>query len=130
MDIYTYVASSNPYQAKAILHKYGYSIRDVKDSKDLGVCLKSLVALEGEDAFNDIIENHPDRGLLFEVKEKSIGEQYANLDGSKKCNCNCSKNDAEYLNFIGSSASKSVKETSVYILAAALLLAAAIIVKR
>lgn len=131
MDLYTYVASSNPYQAKAILHKYGYSIRDVKTQSDLGNCLKSLVAYEGEDAFHDILDSHPDKGIIMEVYSK----QMIKPEESKKCNCNgssCSCNREHYfLNASGSeTTSKSVRETSIYIMAAALLLAAAIIVKK
>jgi hypothetical protein len=131
MDIYTYVASSNPYQAKAILHKYGYSIRDVKDQNDLGQCLKSLVAYEGEDAFQDILDSHPDRGVIMEVYGKQVVKSE-----DKKCNCSghgCSCDRERYfLNASGSvdAPSKSVRDTSIYIMAAALLLAAAIIVKK
>lgn len=131
MDLYTYVASSNPYQAKAILHKYGYSIKDARTESDLGKCLKSLVAYEGEDAFHDILESHPDKGVIMEVYAK----QNVKSEDTKKCNCNghsCSCNREHYfLNASGSDTpSKSVRETSIYIMAAALLLAAAIIVKK
>ena len=66
MDIYTYVAACNPYQAKSILHKYGYSTKGVKHEGDLGVCLKQLVAYEGEDAFHDVLDSHPDKGVIME----------------------------------------------------------------
>tara|TARA_R110000868_G_scaffold101361_3_gene279075 strand:+ start:5345 stop:5740 length:396 start_codon:yes stop_codon:yes gene_type:complete len=131
MDLYTYVASSNPYQAKAILHKYGYSIKDARTESDLGQCLKSLVAYEGEDAFHDILDSHPDKGVIVEIYAK----QNVKSEDTKKCNCNgnsCSCNREHYfLNASGNDTpSKSVRETSIYIMAAALLLAAAIIVKR
>ena len=132
MDLYTYVASSNPYQAKAILHKYGYSIKDVRTEGDLGKCLKSLVAYEGEDAFHDILESHPDKGVIVEI----FAKQNVKSEDSKKCGCNgssCSCNREHYfLNASGvaDTSSKSVRETSIYIMAAALLLAAAIIVKK
>lgn len=126
MDIYTYIASSNPYQAKSILHKYGYSARDVKDEKDLGICLKKLVTYEGEDALVDILDSHPDKGVLI---EKYVSEQkrteYKNADGG----CGCKNKDNEYKNFVGSE-SKSSKEVSIFILASALILALAIISKK
>ena len=132
MDIYTYIASSNPYQSKAILHKYGYSVRDVKDANDLGICLKKLVTYEGEDALKDILDSHPDRGVLNEIYETERKVEYKNMDGSRDgCNCNC-RGYEQYLNFAGSldRPSKSVQQTSIFILASALLLAAAIIVKK
>jgi hypothetical protein len=132
MDLFTYVASSNPYQAKAILHKYGYSIANVKDESDLGVCLKKLVAYEGEDAFNDILESHPDKNVLVEKYCTEKKSDYNNCSGGS-CNCHsCRSKEFQYMNFSGQDqqSSKSVKEISVYILSAALLLAAAIISKK
>lgn len=130
MDIYTYVASCNPYQAKSILHKYGYSAKDVKNENDLGICLKQLVAYEGEDAFHDVLDSHPDKGVIMEkfgVQKKET--EYKNCDGG---GCSCHHHDRHYMNFNGSDSqgSKSTKEVGVYIIAAALLLGAAIIVKK
>jgi hypothetical protein len=132
MDLYTYVAHCNPYQAKAILHKYGYSVRGVNNENDLGVCLKKLVAYEGEDAFNDVLESHPDKGVLIE-KHLSETKKDSNTN-SCNCNgkCNCNKHDMHYMNFNGaeSQASKSTRDVGFIIIASALLLASAIIVKR
>jgi hypothetical protein len=129
MDIFTYIASNNPYQAKAILHKYGYSIKDVRDAKDLGACLKQLVAYEGEDAMQDILENHPDKGIIVEkfcAEEKKSKEEHKNCDG----NCSC-KRDMHYMNFNGSgSHGVGSKDVGIYILVASLLLATAIISKK
>jgi hypothetical protein len=146
MDLYTYIATSNPYQAKAILYKYGYGTEGVRDDEDLGVCLKKLVAYEGQDAFNEILSNHPDIGVILEKfdseKESKKEANFLNLSGNNNnsCNCGCgcsNKNDryerGGYHNFSGDleeKASKSTKEVSVFIMAAALMLAAAIIVKK
>jgi hypothetical protein len=127
MDLYTYVAGSNPYQAKAIIHKYGYSTTNVKSPEDLGVCLKKVVSFEGENAFFDVLESHPDKGVLVERYYKK--EDYKNYSGD----CGCSKSKENYTNASGGDAENKqtsiVGQTSVFILAAALLLAAAIIVK-
>jgi hypothetical protein len=149
MDLYTYIASSNPYQARALLYKYGYSTEGVRDDEDLGVCLKKLVAYEGQDAFSDILSNHPDIGVILEKfdSEKEVNKEsnFVNLSGNNNnsCSCGCgcnNKNDkydryerGGYHNFSGDleeRASKSTKEVSVFIMAAALMLAAAIIVKK
>lgn len=131
MDLYTYVASSNPYQAKSILHKYGYSAQGVKDEQDLGVCLKQLVAYEGQDALNDVLSSHPDKEVIV---EKYLAE---NKVDSKNNECNCHscnhKKELQYMNFNGISdaiSNKSKSDVSVYILVSALLLATAIIVKK
>jgi hypothetical protein len=131
MDIYTYVAESNPYQAKAILHKYGYSVRDAKTNTDIGKCLKDLVLYEGEDALRDIVDNHPDKGIILEM--------YQPKQNSSECkggSCNCAKcisKEIQYMNFSGKDeekSGKSIREVSIFILASALLLASAIIVKK
>lgn len=128
MDIFTYVASSNPYQAKAILHKYGYSIKDARTEKDLGACLKQLVAYEGEDAMHDILDSHPDKGVIVEkfCAENKPKEEHKNCDG----NCSC-KREMQYMNFNGANASGTTsKDVGIYILVASLLLATAIISKK
>jgi hypothetical protein len=131
MDIYTYVASSNPYQAKAILHKYGYSIKNAQTSVDIGKCLKDLVLYEGEDALYDILDNHPDKGIIL--------ERYQVKDNKGECkvgSCSCAKcisKEIQYMNFSGKDEEKSgrsIREVSIFILASALLLASAIIVKK
>lgn len=131
MDLYTYIASSNPYQAKAILHKYGYSIKDVRTESDLGSCLKQLVAYEGEDAFNDVLENHPDKNVLLEKSLLEKKQDYKNFDGDKH-HCNCGCNDRRYMNFGGdnTNAIKPTNQVGIFIIASALLLATAIIVKK
>jgi hypothetical protein len=132
MDIYTYVATSNPYQAKSILHKYGYSAKDVQTENDLGYCLRKLVAYEGEPAFTDILSSHPDKEVLI---EKYVSENKSNTNNEyKNCSgdCGCSKRaENHYMNFSGAEASsKSSNQVSVFILVSALLLATAIIVKK
>jgi hypothetical protein len=130
MDIYTYVASSNPYQAKAILHKYGYSIRNAKTGTDIGQCLKDLVVYEGEDAFKDILESHPDKGVILEVYQT----KQTNECKGGSCSCpKCITKEIQYMNFSGKDEEKSgrsIREVSIFILASALLLASAIIVKK
>lgn len=126
MDLYTYVAGSNPYQAKAIIHKYGYSTTNVKSPEDLGICLKKVVSYEGENAFFDVLESHPDKNVIAERYTKK--EEYKNASGG----CGCNSHKENYMNASGDAENKPsaiVGQTSVFILAAALLLAAAIIVK-
>lgn len=127
MNIYSYVAAANPYHAKAILHKYGYKATNIKNSEDLGICLQKLVVAEGEAALQDIIDGHPDREIIveqFSVKQK---DDYKNYSGDCPC-----RHREQYWNFDARSDKPSsvTKETNVFILAAALILAAAIIVKK
>lgn len=131
MDIYTYVATSNPYQAKSILHKYGYSAKDVQTEADLGLCLKKLVAYEGQNAFNDVLSSHPDKEVLVEkylIDNKDTKEK--NFQGD--CSCGNCRRGNEYMNFSGAietASNKSKSEIGLFIIASALLLATAIISK-
>lgn len=127
MSIYTSVASSNPYHAKAVLHKYGYKATNVRTTEDLGLCLQKLVAAEGEPALKDIAEGHPDKGLLLEMFSIEKKDDFKNYSGD--CPCRCRE---RFMSFDAKSDKPSsvTRETNIYILAAALLLAAAIIVKK
>ena len=87
--------------------------------------MKQLVAREGENAFNDILQNHPDKGVIIETFLNENKDDY-----QKKSNCNCAEKN--FMNFNGQNDNRNSnisKETNVFILAAALILAAAIIVK-
>lgn len=146
MDIYTYIASSNPHQARALLYKYGYEPQNVCDESDLGLCLKKLVAYEGEDAFNEILTHHPDTNVIIEKyrkdKEPEKENNFLNVSGNPYAmpmnpnymGCGCGNRDRNFVNASGNSdeakSEKSKTEVSVFIIASALMLAAAIIVKK
>ena len=127
--MYSYVAASNPYFAKSLLHKFGYV---VEKDQQLGNALQQLVAYEGEPALMAIIENNPDKELFMEYFEKSM---------PKKEDCGCNKgNDKliEYMNFSGQIQAaaqlqenqKTTSQTSLMVLAGAMLIAFAIISKK
>lgn len=143
MNIYTYVANSNPSMAKAICHKYGYKISGVQNKDDLGVCLEQLVAKEGEIALVDIVNNHPDKDLILEitdkqkpvVKENSLGfygnEQYQMREHQRQY--------ADFMNFMGdemkskethSATNNMMAQTNTFLLASAFLLGVAIISRK
>ena len=142
MDVYGYIADANPYVAKGLCHKYGYETTGVRSKSDLGVCLKQLVATQGQNAFIDMMENHPDKDVILELFANNAKPevQYMNADGQgnnsgqsrgcggcKGCGGN---NDRQYSNADGSAAGNSnVTITSAAIIAGALLLAVAIISK-
>lgn len=129
INMYSYVAASNPYFAKSLLHKFGYV---VEKDQQLGNALQQLVAYEGEPALMAIIENNPDKELFMEYFEKNM---------PKKEDCGCNKGSdklIEYMNFSGqiqAAASlqdnkKTTTETSLMVLAGAMLIAFAIISKK
>ena len=130
INIYTYVAASNPYFAKALAHKYGYEFE--KDQR-LDTVLQQLVSYEGEPALTEIIENHQDKELFMDYFKK----KYADTLSSDKPKESISE-VAAYMNFTGQLAAaqqtaenrKLTSETSLMVLAGAILIAFAIITKK
>lgn len=130
VDIYTYTAASNPYFVKSLAHKFGY---EFDKDQSLASVLRQLVSYEGEPVLMEIIENSPDRDLFMEYFEKKY---------SKKEEKGQEKNDsvrelATYMNFTGqieaikqtSENRRITSETSLMVLAGAVLIAFAIITK-
>lgn len=138
MNLYSYIAFNNPHAAKAICHKFGYRVANVKSKEDLAECLRSLVSQEGEPALKAILENHPDKEIILEVYGSPKIDQFLGADGTGSKNtstsCTCSKNcecksKENYMNADGSQ-TRLATQTNVIILAAALFLAVAIISKK
>jgi hypothetical protein len=145
MNVYQYIASSNPSFAKQVCADYGYKTVNVRTPQDLAVCLSRLVQLEGEPAFKDIMMGHPDRDVLLEISEKPAVAKFSSADGSNDisynhnfmnmggCGCmNCRQRQNQmYLNADGGAQKESsaMSLTSVSIIAASLLLAVAVLTK-
>jgi len=135
MNLYSYLASANPHAAKAICHKFGYRVANVKSKDDLAECLRSLVAEEGEPALKEVLENHPDKEIILEAFASNRVDQFLGVDGTGSRNtstsCSCSKNcDCKTReNYMNADASQTrlASQTNVIIVAAALFLAVAII---
>lgn len=130
-NMYSYVAACNPNMAKAICHKYGYQIVNVKTPKDLGVCLEQVVAQEGETALKDIVRNHPDKEIIMEV---CASENFVGADGTQSREEEMKKirNEAynSYLNFAGEDIARkqsATSQTNTFLLASAFLMGIAII---
>lgn len=144
MNVYQYIASNNPSFAKKICADYGYKTVNIRTADDLAVCLLKLVRLEGEPAFRDIMQGHPDRDLLLEISEKAPTAKFSSADGTNDvgynhnfmnmggCGCmNCRQRQNQmYLNADGAQKeSSAISLTSVSIIAASLLLAVAVLTK-
>lgn len=129
VNIYAYIAASNPYFAKSLAHKYGY---EFDKDQSLSTVLQQLVSYEGEPALMEMIENHPDKELFMEYFEK----KYAKKEKEEKPDA--VKEISQYMNFTGQiEAAKQTaenrrltQETSLMVLAGAVLIAFAIISKK
>jgi hypothetical protein len=142
MNVFKYVAESNPNGAVQIINSFGY---DVTSTTDLGRSLSELVAEVGETAFKKVMDNHPDKDVILEIYSKK------NEDKSTSCGCDSCRNRVrnneymDYLNATGNGtfadekSSKSSSETSTHLLAnqtnvilvvSALFIATALILKK
>ena len=144
MNIYTYVANSNPSMAKAICLQYGYKISGVQNKDDLGVCLEQLVEKEGESALVDIVNNHPDRDLIVEITDKQkpvVQENSLGFYGNESYQMREQKRQyADFMNFMGDEMktketqsvnnTNMVAQTNTFLLASAFLLGVAIISRK
>jgi hypothetical protein len=130
VNIYSYTAAANPYFVKSLAHKYGYEFD--KDQR-LDTVLQQLVSYEGEPVLMEIIENSPDKDLFmeyFEKKQKKKEEEKGALSPQPEM--------ASYMNFTGQLAAiqqsaenkRLTNETSLMVLAGAILIAFAIITKK
>lgn len=125
MDFYQYIASSSPRGSRQVIRNFGYQISDTSESA-LAPNLKLLVKNEGKPALEALAKIHPDKELILEL-----------FGNSGKKNCDCSGRIEKLENFMhfdgrpsGSQAKQVDNQTGIIFLGAALLIAAAIIVKR
>jgi len=117
VNIYSYTAASNPYFVKSLAHKYGY---EYQKDQSLATVLQQLVSYEGEPVLMEIIENSPDKDLFMEYFEKKLSKKEEDKKISQPTEL------ASYMNFTGGN-KKITTETSLMVLAGAVLIAFAIV---
>lgn len=139
MNVFKYVAESNPNGAVQIINSFGY---DVTSKSDLGKSLSELVAEVGEPAFKKVMDNHPDKDVILELyasentKDKECGcdscrsrtmmndhLQYLNVTGSGKFADEKSTNSTTNTHLLAN-------QTNVILVVSALFIATALILKK
>ena len=128
-NIYGYMAASNPYFVKSLAYKYGY---EYDKDQSLSTVLQQLVSYEGEPVLIEIIENHPDKELFSDYFKKQSDKSQETPKAPLTSEL------ATYMNFTGQLAAvqqvaenkKVTTETSLMVLAGAMLIAFAIITKK
>ena len=65
MNVYQYIANNNPDAAYEVCKSYGY--HDINTLDDLSQSLEICVANNGQEAFKNIMELHPDKDALVEL---------------------------------------------------------------
>jgi hypothetical protein len=124
MNVYLYIAQSNPDAANEICKKYGYF--EIENLDELSHCLQTIVAQNGESSLQEVLSLHPDKDVLLEIfdkkKDEPIAEAQIIAPTISDCSCNSSKMNAE-----GSVPSSTVNQTNTYIIVGALIVSFAIL---
>jgi hypothetical protein len=140
MNVFKYVAESNPNGAVQIINSFGY---DVTSKADLGKSLSELVAEVGEPAFKKVMDNHPDKDVILEL----YASENPKDNDKKECNCESCRNKTmmndhlQYLNVTGNGKFADEKsgttnthllanQTNVILVVSALFIATALILKK
>jgi hypothetical protein len=142
MNVFKYVAESNPNGAVQIINSFGY---DITSKSDLGKSLSELVAEVGEPAFIKVMDNHPDKDVILEL----YASENTKDNDKKECGCDSCRNRTmmtdhlQYLNVTGSGKFADEKssgsttnthllanQTNVILVVSALFIATALILKK
>jgi hypothetical protein len=120
MRVYTYIVESNPNQAYEVCKKYGFF--NIENEEQMADCLETIVAQEGESAFKEVMELHPDKDVLVELFTKKEEPAPVKVEEPKQVSA-----DGSNMNATGTQPSHLVNQTNTYILVAALIISVAII---
>lgn len=125
--IYQYIVEADPYAAKAICNKYGYSLANATGPADIAACLEDIVGANGQPAFLEILALHPDKDVILEV----FGNATVSESTKTPCGCGDTKKKSAIEAYVPTtdSSTTSIQQANVFLIAAALILAVAIISK-
>lgn len=119
MRVYTYIVECNPHEAYEVCKKYGFF--NIESKEQMADCLEIIVAQEGEGAFKDVMELHPDKEVLVELFTKKEEPAPVKVEEPKQVSAD------GMMNANGVAPSNLVNQTNTYILVAALIISVAII---
>lgn len=121
MDVFDYLSYSekNLEQVIQFCNKFGYY---PKNEQELTSCLQNIVAVEGESAFKELMEMHPDKEVILELFEKKVEEKPI-MERERNRDCSC------MMNADGGTASNQnfASQTNLIILVSAMIVSIAII---
>lgn len=127
MNVYQNIAYNKPDEANEICKKYGYY--QVENIDELSYCLQKIVADEGEIAFTEVMNLHPDKDVILELFEKK-SEPVVQLpiepimERERRRDCSCMMNaEGPNTNTSGFAAG----QTNMFILVAAMIVSISII---
>jgi hypothetical protein len=136
MNVYLYIAENNPDAAYEICKKYGYF--NINSMEELADALKSVVAENGQDSLEEILNIHPEKEVILEIFDKkkvidtkpfeeviqSMFEKNKPVEKEKDCGC---MKSADATQSTTAAPSSVVNQTNTYILVGALIVSIAIL---
>jgi hypothetical protein len=78
MNVYLYIAENNPDGAYEICKKYGYF--NVQSIEELAENLQAIVAGNGQESLQEILEIHPEKDVILELFDKKKVEEKPDLE--------------------------------------------------
>lgn len=127
VDIYQYIAENDQNGCKMIANQYGYSLADVQTADDMADVLEDLVAREGETAFYQVLDMHPDKQVILEVYGKREMSNAAQPQQAA-APCGCKDKAAKHGSMLNQGF--TMQQGNLFLIAAALLLSVAIITRK
>ena len=142
MNVYLYIAENNPDEAYEICKKYGYF--NINSIEELADALKSIVAENGQQPLEEILNIHPEKEVILEIFDKKkvidtkpfeeVIQSMFEKNKPVEKDCGCMKN-ADALAILHSppfskvegKPSEVVNQTNTYILVGALIVSIAIL---
>lgn len=121
MDIYQYIAYSDPYLAKDVCNRFGFETNQARTEDDMADALKQLVSEHGREALAAIVDVHPDKEVILELtgSKNSL---------SKDCGCKDKKPVKTAESYVHAAQNGfTLQQGNTFLIAAALILAVAII---
>lgn len=126
MNVYTYIVECNPNEAYEICKKYGFF--NIQSTEEMAKCLETIIANEGEGAFKEMMELHPDKEVIVELFSQKKNEESQPVVAAPvlvEAPKQVSADGSVTLNATGPNG--LVNQTNTYILVAALIISVAII---
>ena len=90
MNVYHYIAETDPIKANELCKKYGYYQNQYIE--DLPICMQQIVSEHGESAFKDILSLHPDKDVILEVYQPEPQQPEPTMLQQPKQDCSCMMN--------------------------------------
>jgi hypothetical protein len=128
MNVYNYIAEYNSDACFEICKKYGFF--QISSTQELADCLEQIVGNEGEDAFKEVMDLHPDKAVILELYDKKKDEPTVEFVKPLQRNANgmgMGMGLRRMQNATGSGSGSIVNQTNTYILVGALIVSLAII---